>query len=83
MKKWTDIIEKLTMLTQLSLSLVTPLLLCLGLCWWSSNRWSLGGWMICPLSSRQVKYLKVSDKNTYISFWSVGIFMHTISLYIF
>ena len=39
--------------------------------------------MICPLSSRQVKYLKVSDKNTYISFWSVGIFMHTISLYIF
>ena len=45
MKKWTDIIEKLTMLTQLSLSLVTPLLLCLGLCWWSSNRWSLGGWI--------------------------------------
>lgn len=40
-------------------------------------------YMICPLSSRQVKYLKVSDKNTYISFWSVGIFMHTISLYIF
>ena len=39
--------------------------------------------MICPLSSRQVRYLKVSDKNTYISFWSVGIFMHTISLYIF
>lgn len=42
-----------------------------------------GEYMICPLSSRQVKYLKVSDKNTYISFWSVGIFMHTISLYIF
>ena len=41
------------------------------------------GELICPLSSRQVKYLKVSDKNTYISFWSVGIFMHTISLYIF
>ena len=41
------------------------------------------GLVICPLSSRQVKYLKVSDKNTYISFWSVGIFMHTISLYIF
>ena len=39
--------------------------------------------VICPLSSRQVKYLKVSDKNTYISFWGVGIFMHTISLYIF
>ena len=44
---------------------------------WSN--WNL----ICPLSSRQVRYLKVSDKNTYISFWSVGIFMHTISLYIF
>lgn len=46
-----------------------------------SNRQVLS--VICPLSSRQVKYLKVSDKNTYISFWSVGIFMHTISLYIF
>ena len=45
MKKWTDIIEKLAMLTQLSLSLVTPLLLCLVLCWWSSNRWSVGGWI--------------------------------------
>lgn len=45
MKKWTDIIEKLTMLTQLSLSLVTPLLLCLGLCWWSSTAGSLGGWI--------------------------------------
>ena len=43
----------------------------------------LNGILICPLSSRQVRYLKVSDKNTYISFWSVGIFMHTISLYIF
>ena len=47
------------------------------------NIQTLAGVMICPLSSRQVKYLKVSDKNTYISFWSVGIFMHTISLYIF
>ena len=47
------------------------------------NRPVAAGRMICPLSSRQVKYLKVSDKNTYISFWSVGIFMHTISLYIF
>ena len=45
MKKWTDIIGKLTMLTQFSLSLVTPLLLCLGLCWWISNRWSVGGWI--------------------------------------
>lgn len=48
----------------------------------SAKNWGLVD-MICPLSSRQVKYLKVSDKNTYISFWSVGIFMHTISLYIF
>ena len=44
---------------------------------------AIGEKLICPLSSRQVRYLKVSDKNTYISFWSVGIFMHTISLYIF
>lgn len=49
----------------------------------SKKKLPLTAEVICPLSSRQVKYLKVSDKNTYISFWSVGIFMHTISLYIF
>ncbi len=38
--------------------------------------------MICPLSSRQVKYLKLSGKNTYISLWSVGIFYaHHFFLY--
>lgn len=58
MKKWTDIIEKLTMLTQLSLSLVTPLLLCLGLCWWSSNRWSLGGWIYL------IGFLLLADQRT-------------------
>lgn len=38
--------------------------------------------LICPLSSRQVKYLKLSGKNTYISLWSVGIFYaHHFFLY--
>lgn len=40
------------------------------------------GVLICPLSSRQVKYLKLSGKNTYISLWSVGIFYaHHFFLY--
>ena len=45
MKKWTDIIEKLTMLTQFGLSLVTPLFLCLALCWWLCDRFSVGTWI--------------------------------------
>lgn len=45
MKKWTDIITNLTMLAQMGLSLVTPLLLCLGICWWLSDRWSIGEWI--------------------------------------
>lgn len=33
MKWWMDIVKNLTMLTQFSFTLVTPLLMCLGICW--------------------------------------------------
>lgn len=32
--------------------------------------------MICPLSSRQVKYLKFSAGDTCISIWDAGIFLY-------
>ena len=40
MKKWGDIIKNMTLLSQFSLSFITPLLLCLLICWWMST--SLG-----------------------------------------
>ena len=37
MKKWGDIIKNMTLLSQFSLSFITPLLLCLLICWWMST----------------------------------------------
>lgn len=48
MKYWTDIIKHLTIMTQFGLSLITPLLLCLALCWWLSGHLGLGGWVYIP-----------------------------------
>ena len=48
MKEWTDIIKNLTMLTQFSLSFITPLLLCLAFCWWICSRTGVGGWVYIP-----------------------------------
>ena len=39
--------------------------------------------LICPLSSRQVKYLKLDVDDACISFWSAGIFLCTPFLFIF
>lgn len=48
MKNWTDILKNITMLTQFGLSFITPLLVCLGICWWLSSRMGLGGWVFIP-----------------------------------
>lgn len=51
MKKWAGISEmmkNITLLTQLGLSLVTPLLICLALCWWLNARAGMGGWVYIP-----------------------------------
>lgn len=48
MKKWADlsgIMKSITLLTQFGLSLVTPLLLCLAVCWWLTGRMGVGGWV--------------------------------------
>ena len=33
MKQWSEIIRNVTMLSQLGLSLITPVLICLAVCW--------------------------------------------------
>ena len=48
LKKWTEIIKNVSLLTQFGLSLVTPLLLCLFICWWLCGFFGLGGWIYIP-----------------------------------
>ncbi len=46
MKQWSEILRNVTMLSQLGLSFITPLLLCLALCWFITSRTGVGGWSI-------------------------------------
>ncbi|MCD8153692.1 MAG: AtpZ/AtpI family protein [Clostridiales bacterium] len=48
MKKGAEIIKNLTLIGQLGLSLVTPVLLCLALCWWLTSCVGLGSWIYLP-----------------------------------
>ena len=48
MKDWSGIFKNITMLTQFGLSFITPLLLCLALCWWLTVRMGMGGWVYIP-----------------------------------
>lgn len=48
MKNWTGIMKNITMLTQFGLSFITPILLCLGGCWWLTMRFGVGGWVFIP-----------------------------------
>lgn len=48
MKRWSEIIKQLTLLTQFGLSLITPLLLCLGVCIWLTGHTGIGGWIFIP-----------------------------------
>lgn len=48
MKQWTSTLKNLTMLTQLGLSFIMPLLMCLALCWWLTAHMGVGGWVFIP-----------------------------------
>lgn len=48
MKNLTDIMKNLTMLTQFGMSFITPVFLCLALCWWLNVYVGLGGWIYIP-----------------------------------
>ena len=43
-----EILRNLVLLSQLGLSLVTPLLFCIGICWWLTVRFGAGGWVFIP-----------------------------------
>lgn len=48
MKRFGDIYKNMIMLTQFGLSFITPLLMCLALCWWLSSHFGIGGWIFIP-----------------------------------
>ncbi len=48
MKHLSDIGKNLALLTQLGLSLIMPLLLCLGGCYFLTSRLGIGGWIYIP-----------------------------------
>ena len=48
MKQWTQIVKQLSMLTQFGLSLLTPTLLCLGICYLLTVKVHAGGWVYIP-----------------------------------
>jgi hypothetical protein len=48
MRKWADIMKNISLLTQFGLSFVTPLLLCLVLCWWLTTNFEVGEWIYIP-----------------------------------
>ena len=45
LKQYSEILKNITMLSQLGLSLMTPLLLCLGICWVLTVKLGIGVWI--------------------------------------
>ena len=45
MKGLYKALEDIVWLTQLGLSMLLPLLLCLGGCWWATNHWNWPMWV--------------------------------------
>ena len=48
MKHFKEIYQNVLMLSQLGLSFITPLLLCLGLCWFLNAKAGAGMWVYIP-----------------------------------
>lgn len=48
MKQWMSLVKQLTLLTQFGLSFITPLLMCLGICWLLCEKALLGSWVFIP-----------------------------------
>ena len=46
--EWSEILKHLTLLSQLGLTLIMPVLLCMGACWLLTSKIGLGGWVYIP-----------------------------------
>jgi len=47
-KNISDALKNISMLAQLGLSLITPLLVCLAICWYLDAKLGLGSWVYIP-----------------------------------
>ncbi len=47
-KEWMQTLRNLTWLTQVGLSVATPLLLCLLAAWWACGHWGAPSWIYLP-----------------------------------
>lgn len=45
MQQWREIMKNISMLAQLGLSLVIPILACIGVCWLLVNKLQVGAWV--------------------------------------
>lgn len=48
MNKYREILKQITLISQLGLSVLMPLLLCLGVCAWLTIKVGVGGWVFIP-----------------------------------
>jgi len=48
MKNFRKIAQNLAMISQLGISLIMPLLICILICVWLMNRFNVGGWVFIP-----------------------------------
>lgn len=48
MKRFKEVYQNILMLSQLGLSFIMPLLLCLGLCWFLTAKAGAGVWVYIP-----------------------------------
>jgi hypothetical protein len=46
--KWSEIMRNITLIGQLGLSLVVPVLICLFACYFLTTRFHVGGWVYIP-----------------------------------
>ena len=65
MKKWGNIIKNMTLLSQFSLSFITPLLLCLLICWWTVSYTHLFFGAVVKSAIRNAKEVGVVSQQPY------------------
>ena len=63
LKQWSEILRNVTMLSQLGLSFITPLLLCLALCWFIISKTGVGGWIYIPATVAYKFYLSINKQQ--------------------
>lgn len=65
LQSWMKALRELAWLTQLGISLITPPLLCAGLCWWAIGRFGWPEWSMLPALALGFGAAAISFYNFY------------------